>query len=607
MITKLDDLSVELFYEIFIYFQFHEISNIFSNLNSRFTAIASNIPFIRANLGLNGMGIAVTEFYYARLLQPNVCDRLISLCVSHTLTIDNSFWLASNLFAFINLRHLSLIDIKRSCFELMLNTSSLNTSLVIFNVHYTEYYQAAYTFKGVPEGAYYTRIFRLFPLLRVCRLRFWRYIYDALDSQIVLPLNKTFIPIETNHSNLKSFVLRECSPAFLSHLLEYHPQLEELSFDLSTPWLPDKHPLLNNYNNQVSPIDKRLVPNLRRLKITLKYDINAMELLDQLFDHDVLFSLTKFALEGIVTGPNVVSKLLSMLSHQCSYTYIIRWIVKTTIALSNTSSIFLNTLQQLKGRIPIELELCLHNDGYSIDACTLPRKDKSLYAYKYLNKNIVYVQSHWSCTLSTAVNNRLTCINQIALGGGCSPANDELLSYLLTIVSCRQITSLTIDDPFDLCQLRLLLSKMIHLRTLELFYHFNYDLDDERNKQNVIKLFNDILLCNILMSNGLKKLHFYTDWEYPDMIGIVSLIVKQLPHLEIIEINCHNSSHIPEILHIVINGLPQLNFIVFHGWLTGENEQESKMRDLPNHCKRAYRMENLREVADATILQVWLQ
>ncbi|CAM4985216.1 unnamed protein product, partial [Rotaria socialis] len=124
----------------------------------------------------------------------------------------------------------------------------------------------------------------------------------------------------------------------------------------------------NLHRCQVSPIDKRLVPNLRRLKITLKYDINAMELLDQLFDHDVLFSLTKFALEGIVTGPNVVSKLLSMLSHQCSYTYIIRWIVKTTIALSNTSSIFLNTLQQLKGRIPIELELCLHNDGYSIDA-----------------------------------------------------------------------------------------------------------------------------------------------------------------------------------------------------------------------------------------------
>ncbi|CAF1448085.1 unnamed protein product [Rotaria sordida] len=365
------------------------------------------------------MSIAVTEFYYAHLLQPNVCDRLISLCVSHTLAIDNGLWLASNLSAFINLRHLSLIDIKRSCFELMLNTSTPNTSLVIFNVHYTEYYQAAYTFKGVSEGAYYKRIFRLFPLLRVCRLRFRRDIYNTLDTQIVLPLNKTFIPIETNHLHLQSLVLRECSPAFLSHLLEYYPQLEELSFDQSTPWLPDKHPLLNNYNNQMFRIDKRLVPNLRCLKITLKDDINAMELLDKLFDHDVLFSLTKFTLEGIVTGPNVVSKLLSMLCHQCSYTYIVNWFVKTTISLSNASSILLNALQQLKGRIPIELELFLYNDSYSIKAFTLPRKDKYLCAYTYLNKNIVHVQSHWSCTLSTVLNNRLTCINTIALNALC--------------------------------------------------------------------------------------------------------------------------------------------------------------------------------------------
>ncbi|CAF5027055.1 unnamed protein product [Rotaria sp. Silwood1] len=162
-------------------------------------------------------------------------------------------------------------------------------------------------------------------------------------------------------------------------------------------------------------IDKRLVPNLRCLKITLKYDINAMELLDKLFDHDVLFSLTKFTLEGIVTGPNVVSKLLSMLCHQCSYTYIVQWFVKTMISLSNASSILLNALQQLKGRIPIELELFLYNDSYSIKAFTLPRKDKYLCAYTYLNKNIVHVQSHWSCTLSTALNNRLTSINTIAL------------------------------------------------------------------------------------------------------------------------------------------------------------------------------------------------
>ncbi|CAF3029004.1 unnamed protein product [Rotaria socialis] len=108
-----------------------------------------------------------------------------------------------------------------------------------------------------------------------------------------------------------------------------------------------------------------------------------MELLDKLFDHDVLFSLTKLILEGIVTGPNVVAKLLSMLCHQCSYTYIVQWFVKTTISLSDTSRILLNALQQLKGRIPIELELFLYKDDYSIKAFTLPRKDKYLCAYTY--------------------------------------------------------------------------------------------------------------------------------------------------------------------------------------------------------------------------------
>ncbi|CAF4428107.1 unnamed protein product [Rotaria sp. Silwood2] len=254
----------------------------------------------------------------------------------------------------------------------MLNTSSPNTSLIIFSIRYSEFYQAAYTFKDVPEDAYYERIFCLFPLLRVCHLRFWWYVYDSRDSQLVLSLNKTFIPVETNLFNLQSLVLRECSPAFLLHLFEHHPQLQELSFNLSTPWLPDKHPLMNGYNNRVSRIDKRLVPNIRHLKITLKYNSHATELLDQLFDQNVLFSLMNFTLVGMVTGPDVVCNLLSMLSHQCSYTLIVRWIVKTTISLSNTSIILLNTLRQLKERIPIELELCLYENSYSINAFALP-------------------------------------------------------------------------------------------------------------------------------------------------------------------------------------------------------------------------------------------
>jgi hypothetical protein len=249
MTTTLEDLSVELFYEIFIYFQFHEVFNIFSNLNSRFAAIINKIPFISVYLGLNGMGIPVTEFYYTYLSQSNVCNRLISLCVSDTLAIDNGLWLAKHLSSFINLRHLSLIDIKRSSFELILNTSSPNTSLIMFIVRYSPYYyRSVYTFEGMPEGAYYEQIFHLFPSLHVCELRFWRYINKTLDNQIVLPFNKAFMPIETSLLNLKSIIIRECSLTFLKHLLEHFPQLNELSFSLSAPWLPDKHPLMNADN-----------------------------------------------------------------------------------------------------------------------------------------------------------------------------------------------------------------------------------------------------------------------------------------------------------------------------------------------------------------------
>ena len=60
MATTFEHLSVELFYEIFIYFQFHEIFNIFSNLNSRFAAIIDNTSVMPVYLGFNGMSIEVT-------------------------------------------------------------------------------------------------------------------------------------------------------------------------------------------------------------------------------------------------------------------------------------------------------------------------------------------------------------------------------------------------------------------------------------------------------------------------------------------------------------------------------------------------------------------
>jgi hypothetical protein len=104
MATRLEHLSAELFYEIFIYFQFHEVFNIFSNLNSRFAAIVdNNISSMPIYLGLNRMSIEITNFYYEHLSQPNICNRVISLCVSDTSAISNGLWLAEHVSTFIYL------------------------------------------------------------------------------------------------------------------------------------------------------------------------------------------------------------------------------------------------------------------------------------------------------------------------------------------------------------------------------------------------------------------------------------------------------------------------------------------------------------------------
>ncbi len=107
------------------------------------------------------------------------------------------------------------------------------------------------------------------------------------------------------------------------------------------------------------------------------------------------------------------------------------------------------------------------------------------------------------------------------------------------------------------------------------------------------------------MSNRLKKLHLYTVSTYPDMIGIALLIVKHLPHLQVIELHFHRREFF-ETLLILMNGLPKLNFIICHAILEGENRQHSKMHDLLEYSTRACRIEYCNLCDSEPMLFVWL-
>lgn len=247
MPTVLEDLSVEIIYEIFMYFRYDEVWTTFAELNSRFTAIINNMSFMPIYLGLNGMSIALTEFYYQHLSQTNVCRSLVSLCVSDKFSFDNGLWLVSHLSTFTHLRHLSLMAIKRSTWELILDSLSPMNSVNVFRVQVSGYDHVHDTFFGVPEGVYYERIFRLFPSLHTCYLLLTQYMQDSINNQFVLPSNKPFLPVQTSLPKLKSLQII-CSIYFLSHLLEHLPQLEQLNYKHTDLWLPKEHPLRNENN-----------------------------------------------------------------------------------------------------------------------------------------------------------------------------------------------------------------------------------------------------------------------------------------------------------------------------------------------------------------------
>ena len=257
MVSTLEDLSVELFYEIFSYFQFHEICNIFWNVNSRLTAIIENLPSISVYLGRCGMNIEVTNFYYEYLSQPTICIRLTSLCVSDTVSIGNGLWFAKHGSTFINLRHLSLIDINRSSFEKILDSLSPIDSLIIFSVNFVSTdHRGASTFLGMPEGAYHERIFHLFPSLRVCHLLFDRKKHERIQTLFVRP-NRSIVPIQSNLSNLRSLTLVYCWPEFLPHLFQHLPQLEQLNchlYNMSLCTL-EQHSAEHGYDKYVSLLD----------------------------------------------------------------------------------------------------------------------------------------------------------------------------------------------------------------------------------------------------------------------------------------------------------------------------------------------------------------
>ncbi|CAF4265267.1 unnamed protein product, partial [Rotaria sp. Silwood2] len=271
-----------------------------------------------------------------------------------------------------------------------------------------------------------------------------------------------------------------------------------------------------------------------------------------------------------------------MLSNQCLYSFDIKWLGRTEVPPPNTNKILSNVFQKLKGSVPIELELSLQEYTiYSIRAVTIPRMDKTLCVDSYLNKNTVHGQSRWPYN-RCVFNSQLFHCNEIIMDKDYR-INDEFLSLSPPIVPWHQVTSLSIAHPFNSTHLRRLFSQAINLRTLELHYRREIEYTCDSKRENLIHLFNDASLCNMLMSNGLRQLNLFFAIHQSNLVKIAYLITERLPHLQVIKLD-GLSDHLIEMSHMFINRLEKLNFLTITGGIEDGKIYENALRRI--HSKR---------------------
>jgi hypothetical protein len=147
---------------------------------------------------------------------------------------------------------------------------------------------------------------------------------------------------------------------------------------------------------------------------------------------------------------------------------------------------------------------------------------------------------------------------------------------------------------------------MTNIRTLELHYQDEDDLEIDWKRETLVNVVNDASLCNVLMSNDLRQLNLFTidDNGKSNWINIAYLIVERLYHLQIIELD-GIKDQLMQMAHILINGLLKLNFLTFIGSLQEGKIYEKKLRDLQNSNTHSFQTEVPNTMDYGTVF-VWL-
>jgi hypothetical protein len=266
-VTRFEDLSNELFYEIFDFFDNCYTYETFFNLNTRFNhlIIHSSLP-LKLNFSL--LSKATFQHQCNTILIPNI-HRIISFRLSHHLLIDYFFTLFSLNSSFIRLEALTLNNINADNLISVLTTLVLLPRLFFLTITSIE--------KIRSRDIIYRSLIRL-PVLKYCKLSL-----AVFNQHFNLSLNNN------EYSPIEHFVIdTKCNLNELIKLLAYTPQLKRLSCKISTlnSSLSDMSIISTNLNNIYLQLEDTSFDEFQWFILNFSYQLEVLRISAK---HDIEF------------------------------------------------------------------------------------------------------------------------------------------------------------------------------------------------------------------------------------------------------------------------------------------------------------------------------
>ncbi|CAF4091400.1 unnamed protein product [Rotaria sordida] len=516
-----EDLSNEIFYEIFEYLDFYHVYKAFSNLKKRFEnlIIDSKLP-IKINISF----ISKTNFqhYYTDIIIPCL-HRVKSLRITILLAVNIILLSRNNISKFIRLETLILDNIEPSYLRNLewLNILPRLSSLVIISDGYTN-----------DQAEIYHQIFQL-PVLRSCKVLLGIHYMPIVSS----------LPFATNKSSPIGHLLihHNLHLDTLYVILSYVPQLRRLSIPVLFEAVNKQRitfPIALNYLTYISlqlgfitfDVFELLIKNifykLQILRLSTSHDITYLDAdrwQNLILSH--MSNLNVFDLQFIyfVESDEDITFIYDVQINKFTSSFWIerQWFFSTQYSCrQNQYSIMFYSAKPYKRKNFILQEII---------------KEK-------INFDAVYHINIENIRAITNYMNYFPNITKLTLDCNLYPICDSIGSSLTRIIPLKQITKLVIDyNTLSIMQLVHLLDFTVNIHTLKLASISLNEIDSSLIQQNVT--FQLVSMANIVKNLILEE---------ECSLEKIELLMALCPRLEDLVINGFTFS-LPSIIRLLLS------------------------------------------------------